>query len=189
MGLQLILLPEQPIIVSDDKIKVGDNIYEIDQDNINIAGEEYIANTTDKKIIAGIPGLPSIDFNGLEDEVGYINLLKLASDFANLELMKNELSGNRYNLRTSFMEGFEAAQSLGKEFTKEDMMCAYYEGTNIGAAFESICDGHDNMESIKEAEEYSKDAEKVFINFLNSPKTFDIEVEAINNKIKIIKIL
>lgn len=85
-----------------------------------------------KKIIAGIPELPSIDFSVLSEEdckkIRWVDVEKLARDFAGIkhnrplddeERYYNSLECMKYDL---FKEGFKTAQSLNeKKFSEEDI--------------------------------------------------------------------
>ena len=197
MGTQLIMF-DSPIIVSDEKIEVGNWCF----DKINCLYKQetdkiFELFTGSKKIIAGLPELPSIDFNGFEEQLGIVDIEKLAL----LKYPKHTFADNEYGddlsplCRMGFIEGFKAAQEPNeKKFSLEDVRKAFKEGLSY---------------SNKHYHDYSED---LFIQSLSQPKVFDIEIEMedkggyrqdsmngfwisklvpkiTNNSIKIIKIL
>lgn len=124
MELQLILL-DTPIIVSNEEIKEGDKCYHIDLNKGEIDTvydktkyHTWTDNGVDKdrmfrKIIAGLPELPQINWNGLESEFGYVDVEKLAN---------NTWDDNHITERRAYQQGFKKAQELNdKKSTLEDM--------------------------------------------------------------------
>ena len=82
-----------------------------------------------------------------------------------------------YNLKFGFKEGFSKAMELNKDkqFTLEDMLNAYMEGTNDGAQFESLMDY--DSEDFDEAHEFAEEAEKEFRESLQQPTEIEVEIE------------
>lgn len=173
MKYQLIMLPNQPILVSDEKITKEDIPFNlgIDYDSV---WQFRKGLTTDgkgnwKKIIAGIPELPSIDFSVLSEEdckkIGWVEIERLADDYS-IEVypingesreMVDWIESQKIVLQQGFMSGFKAAQSLNeKKFSKEDIF--------------SILDLHTDSAPIS----YLK---REFEKYLSQPKVFDVEVE------------
>lgn len=177
MKLQLIMLP-QPILVSDEEIKNGINAFYCHPshnfpdggmitkiENIKYSDykpyevkhiEGWGVKEGYKKIIAGIPELPSINFSALSEEdckkIGWVDVEKLAEDFGGNGKF---LTDKKYGFR----EGFKAAQSLNeKKFSEEDVLwvmnLAYANGVNNKGM------GRDFM-----------------MGRLSQPKVFDVEVE------------
>lgn len=194
MKTQLILL-DIPVIVSDEEILNNDLCLYLGRFDANILCkavdtetgrvyqelnikpiEEY--GSTDGgitplkseifKIIAGIEGLPSINWNGLEKEFGWVDVDKLAKE---LDKTKYRNFRREYTLKETyegiedgFIEGFKKAQSLNKKkFSLEDMVDA----VNM-AKYEDM-HGDDIIQSLQQ------------------PKVFDIEIEITNNSIKILR--
>ncbi len=153
MNIELIML-DTPIIVSDEeitKLESGTSYYD-GEGNIRKWSTGNMYNIYSKKIIAGIEGLPKIDWNGLEEEFGYIDVEKLS-----IEKFGNSLHHAR--TRSAFIKGFKKDQSLNeKKFSLEDMKEAYHQGWYDKA--ENKVDNRDK-----------------FIQSLQQPKVFDIEVE------------
>lgn len=187
MKLQLIML-ETPIIVSDETPEVEDivflgNSYNYISKVTNMIGgslrdvvlekmpEQRKNGTLDyremSKIIAGLPSLPSINFNGFEEQLGIVDVEKLKQKVLNKYIGKLSKSGHsaedidRITDRDWFglWEGFKIAQQLNeKKFNLEDIKSAYFNG------------GDD-----KDGQEFD-----YFFNRLQQPKIYDIEVEVIN---------
>lgn len=105
----------------------------------------------EQKIIAGIEGLPAIDWNGLEEKFEYNNKLPVhLNDYINSKHTQEECVG--------FIDGFKKAQSLNeKKFSLDDMEMAFEIGRNFQLT------GENNQ--------------KEFLKSLQQPKVFDIEVE------------
>lgn len=187
MKLQLILL-DTPIIVSDEKIEEKDLICFVDLENnfvIEVCKNTDNYNIDTKKVIAGLPKLPQIDFNGFEEQLGIVDVEKLAYE----KFQDDGKHNNRDWQAIGFIKGFKYAQKLNeKKFSFEDLRKAFEAGQ---------LDKSNNW--------YSGDFNQ-FIQSLSKPKVFDIEVEmeqytqnyhkdiwydrpkTTDNKIKIIKI-
>lgn len=120
-----------------------------------------------KKIIAGLPDLPKIDFSNLsEEECKRIGLLHAETTFKKyFEFEEDEnfpnTDGDR-NIIEYFEEGLRAAQSMSdKKWTDEDMFnIAIISGGSYKAG------GFRTEEQIKK-----------YIQYLSQPKVFDIELE------------
>lgn len=162
MKYKLIMLP-QPILVSDDKIKdLNSHVYYLDLEGNSVIEkvnniENYTPNT--KKIIAGIPELPSIDFSALSEEdcnkIEWVDVEKLATNYVLNETDNTLKLVSKY----SFKDGFKAAQSLNeKKFIEEDLRKAMEYG----------------MYKMKY---HTEKAHQDFIQSLSQPKVFDVEVE------------
>ena len=90
-------------------------------------GDKLIATDDNPK-----HNLPSIDWNGLEEKFGVVNVEKLAIESFSLKIKtsrgRNYSYDNEQN-RIGFIEGFKKAQSLNdKEFSLEDMVQAFFKG-------------------------------------------------------------
>jgi hypothetical protein len=168
----LIMLPE-PIIISDEEIKQGDWYYTKPFTNLSI--RQCIDNSYSfehcKKIIAGIPELPQIDFSSLSEEkckeIGYVNVVKMVKElypFDSVGFPTTSLSE-----RIAFKRGFKACQSLNeKRYSEEDMRKAF------------------NANELRKEESYNggEDYEDVpmydsFEEFIKSlqPKSFQVEID------------
>lgn len=203
MKTQLILF-DIPIIVSDEAVKIDEWCIEV-YNGQSLAPKETPRFTDEmgntwwlrqmnmncqanypecKKVIAGLPKFPSIDFNGFEEQLGIIDVNKLAKEKC------KEIDDFGFSEK-GFIEGFKTAQKLNeKKFSLEDIKKAFKEGLSYTTT--------------KHYHDYSED---LFINSLSQPKVFDIEVEMeqytqnyhkdiwydrpkiTNNSIKIIKVL
>lgn len=211
MKIQLILL-DTPIIVSDEKFEKKDLICFVDLENnfvVEVCKNIDNYNIDTKKIIAGLPELPSIDFNGFEEQLGVIDVEKLALKEVPDIIIKG-IDIDLSNTRKRFIEGFKAAQKLNeKKFSLADIEKAI-ELARV------ISDGKDKFEldcitGLTEVCTHNwctKSVEEI-VQKLSQPKVFDIEVETEkefngepkgemefferpkveNNKIKIIKVV
>ena len=148
---------DTPIIVSDEEIKEGskylDELFQISIAFKNRAG--FYKDS--KKIIAGLPELPSIDFNRFEEQLGIVDVEKLSIEHCKPDYDKfgGELE---YVERQYWIRGFQAAQKLNeKKFSLEDIK-------RLQQAI--LCNHKDAIMD----DEYG-------VNFLSQPKVFDIEVE------------
>jgi hypothetical protein len=106
------------------------------------------------------------------DEIfGVVDVEKLAHDFA------HNLRGRSVYAIIGFDAGFNKAMELNKDkqFTLEDMLNAYMEGTNDGAQFESLMDY--DSEDFDEAHEFAEEAEKEFRESIQQPTEIEVEIE------------
>lgn len=186
MKYQLIML-DNPIIVSDEKIKVGDSVWE----NVEMTSDEiFVVNEINS--ITGIgrddKGTPfvidscqkivaqshQIDWNGLEDQFGYVDVKKSIKQLAYLkkkEEQKDNPNFEKYwdtwwglswgwmdtDFKNSILETFKKAQELNnKKFSLEDMRKAMLFASS-------------SLVSVKGVDNY--------LNSLPKHKAFDIEVE------------
>lgn len=196
MKLQLIML-ETPIIVSDETPEVEDivflgNSYNYISKVINMIGgslrdvvlekmpEQRKNGTLDyremSKIIAGLPSLPSINFNGFEEQLEIVDVEKLKQKVLNKYIGKLSKSGHsaedidRITDRDWFglWEGFKIAQQLNeKKFSLEDMANLWQ--YIVDGAKQLMLSGTTEVSSFEN-----------YIQLLQQPKIYDIEVEVIN---------
>jgi len=159
---QLILL-ENPVIVTDEDIKVGNNFYykHFGEDIVSIADSTTDlknANTPDRFFKKIISTNKQIDYNGID--FGVVDVEKLAFNYC----------GSSQAHRRGFIDGFNASQKLNeKKFSVADMIECFnaarrYRMKNV---FEFEC-----------GEEYLDNMQ---------PKTFDIEIEETETHIKILR--
>lgn len=213
MKTQLILL-DTPIIVSNEKFEKKDLICFVDLENnfvVEVCKNIDNYNIDTKKIIAGLPELPSIDFNGFEEQLGIIDVEKLSMSYLDMtyNLSYEHTTWQKTHEKT-FIAGFKAAKKLNeKNFSLEDIEKAI-ELARV------ISDGKDKFEldcitGLTEVCTHNwctKSVEEI-VQKLSQPKVFDIEVETekgfngeprgemefferpkvINNQIKIIKVV
>ena len=178
------MLPD-PIVVSDDEIKEGDlylngnGVFKCSNKESGTC--ELAVNSLakyNKKIIAGIPELPSIDFSALSDEdckrIGWVDVEKLAHKAAQQRFRLthipldniHEYGGEILTFIETWMMGFKTAQSLNdKKFTEKQMIDAVLQGMQKGMAI---------MNDIPETD---NDWINNYVKRLAQPKVFDIEVE------------
>lgn len=229
MNAQLVILDGFNIVVTDEEIKEGDWVYnDIINDSVfikynseynkitgisrEIDGKPFILDGS-KKIIAstnsehgigdkfgGWYPLPSVDYNGFEEDLNIIDIEKIAckkyyiSDGLD-DYDENYYNGGNVEMAKAFINGFNYSESLNKkEYSQEDMKKF---GLWLGENFNKF-----KNKSIDEIFNESP--------FNKKSNVFDIEVEMedyltqelplkgsfknlrpkiINNKIKITKIL
>lgn len=163
METKLIML-DNPIIVSDERDS-GKLAYNPETFKVQFFASHPKYDEDGLKIIAGLPDLPSIDWNSLEEEFGWVDVEKIyPTNQGGLMSMATLIQYNN-SLK---QEGFKKAQSLNeKKFSLEDMKYIFECGRN-----------------------YQNNAEITFkesMNYIQQPKVFSIEVEKENNSIKIIR--
>lgn len=154
-----------PIIVSDEEIKNLQSVkgkWHIEKSLIINQFPYYLTDLSEcKLIIAGIEGLPKIDWNGLEEEFGWIDVDDLASTIAD-DIHENWHVGEERDCAyLGAVQGFKKAQSLNeKKFSLEDMFKCFQAGIDYE----------------KEGSILQPDAHG-YIQSLQQPKVFDIEVD------------
>ena len=179
MKTKLIILEQGNIIVSDEKLKNGDLLawkneihkYHSDAgyglktytDYSEKDGSSLVLNWSNllgKLIASDNPehNLPIIDYNGLEEKFGIIDVVDLANDFA-------KLYPDEEPAYFGYVEGFKKSQSLNdKKFSLEDMRKITQAAFTIKSNNETLIEDFDKWFNIK-------------IQSLQQPKVFDIEVE------------
>jgi hypothetical protein len=118
--------------------------------------------------------LPLLSKQNCDEIFGIFDVEKLAEDFAkNHSIYPTAQDDTEYG----FKHGFSKAMELNgdKQFTLEDMLNAYMEGTNDGAQFESLMDY--DSEDFDEAHEFAEEAEKEFRESLQQPTEIEVEIE------------
>ncbi len=162
---RLIILEQGNIIVSDEEIKKNDWKYCSIQKKPKRQGEDKQCICDSKKIIAGLKNQPTIDYNGLEEKFGIIDIEKLAKETTKKYINERE----KQTAYLEFIEGFKKAQSLNdKKFSLEDVIGAMRHIFN-----QEVFYGKTIEETLKMRDKSMFD----YIKFLQQPKVFDIEVE------------
>lgn len=142
---KLIKLRDKFILVSDERIKEGDYAYDTERCIISrIIGKGSIRNY--KKIIAGIPKLPSIDFSLLSEKdcktIGWVDAEKF---YIKPDLDEDSKSVTAFidGYYYGFEDGFNKAQFLNdKMFSLEDMNLAFEAGYNYGYDSANMDEGY-----------------------------------------------
>ena len=132
MNLQLIMLPN-PILVSDERIKIEEVSYHHSKGLYKAVIDGNYTNQF--KVIAGIEGKPKLDLSDIAEEVGWIDVEKLAQKNSELEYPFEDYRGKTKGVDddgtgqalrganlVGFENGFKAAQSLNeKKFSEKDL--------------------------------------------------------------------
>lgn len=170
MKTKLIEFPDYNIIVSDE-LKIGDKEYYLSLDfnepyivNLNEVNETDMEHIHLKIIASDNPehNLPSIDYNGFEEEFGVVDVENYLENFIIKHNIKNDDTRLGYT-KLGYINGLKDMKSLtNKKFSLSDMEKAYFNNEVP----------HDNFDF------------NLFIKSLQQPKIFDIEIEMeqINNK-------
>lgn len=180
MKTQLIKMPEQSIIVSDEWIGEGDQCYVIKSHKDLVKGDIFqfngsyaVNNDCIKKIIAGLSNLPIIDYNGLEEKYGLINIDFLVGEATKKQMIrllgnesKEDVLDDIQKRQYYFRKGFKTAQSL-KQFNLDDIKKAVKTGIVIAKHFQ------DQKAIDIEIDKY--------LDFKSKPIIFDIEIEVESN--------
>lgn len=197
---------DTPIIVSDEKVKGGDfmclknqhpqgkirkcwyihdngdfqQLMTDNPDDIN-RGYGFCKQKEVFKIIAGIEGLPSIDWNGLEEEFGWIDVnvrdITLEAFKQGITFSHHQFSDDAYNrFRTWFSQNKKVQSLNDKKFSLEDML-------NLA---EHITNGYEinTWENRDYKTNKHKDTEEIldeFIQSLQQPKVFDIKIQMLSD--------
>ena len=119
MNYKLIML-DNPILVSDEEIKEGD--WCLSTDEYFVIKMVNSAFSCDRKIIAGLPDLPKLDLSLIAEEIGCVDVEKLAYNHL-ISIKDNTLNTSwEHYTKNIFIQGFKAAQSLNeKKYSEEDM--------------------------------------------------------------------
>jgi len=169
---RLIILEQGNIIESDEEIKKNDWKYCSIQKKPKRQGEDKQCICDSKKIIAGLKNQPNINYNGLEEKFGIVDIMKIAND----RFIKLKNNGSDTDLAEIASEeyalGFKKSQSLNdKKFSLEDIKKAIQEGSMMSKL---IINSSTNAKEV--IDYYNKQEEKI-IQSLQQPKVFDVEVE------------
>jgi hypothetical protein len=199
MKTQLIKLPQGNIIVSDEEIRDGKtDFYTYDNLNHKVLHIEYIkyfgdssnngrasfrtyygtnSGTSHKEVIASSNpshNLPSIDYNGFEQQLGVVDVEKLAKEYFNNKYawIKGETAPYKEKdvelIKSEFIEGFKKAQSLNNnKFSLDNIRDAFEAGE--ASTIHRIIQERNNYWEFND-----------FLKSLQQPKVFDIEVEMEN---------
>lgn len=129
---QLMLL-DTPIIISDEIIQKGDWMRYAGNGSIEQCTESD-TNWKDEfgwaKVIAGLPQLPAINFNGFQEELGIDKEDKMirTSQLYAIDKAQDNM-GSLTKLKLAWEDGFRTSERLNdKTYTLQDMMDAFVEG-------------------------------------------------------------
>ena len=179
MKAKLIIL-ENPVIVTDEEIKVGDwyfygNRFDIKELNQFKKGIDDTTFLKEMGILKIISTNKPIDYNGID--FGIVDVEKLASELL--------LNGNAH--RRGFIEGFKAAQQLNeKKFSEADLR-NYRKMYQIELEAQSNSFREQDRNSLTAFEILTENTHREVMKQLSLPKTFEVEIEETPTNIKILK--
>lgn len=178
---KLIVLP-QPILINDEEIKEGDWYWDTlvshlekvgplkmiglaDESSTKLIIQSSVGTTSpikaSKKIIAGLPDLPKLDLSLIADEIGWVDVEKLAIDLG----LKYYIGGN-YDFENGVTKGISEYQFLNeKKYSEEDLKYAMFQLFKNGSR------------SPKEGREGFGEIYNRVIQSLSKPKEYLVEVE------------
>lgn len=123
------MLP-QPILVSDEQIKEGDFYFKYDRilqwvKETSVTYTRVHPSNYPKPIVAGLPDLPKLDLSLIAEEIGWVDVEKLALKEYPKDLHRwaeNQFDDFNESDRNTWINGFKAAQSLNeKKYSDEDL--------------------------------------------------------------------
>lgn len=173
MNYKLIMLPN-PILVNDERISEGDWMLSHAK-TICQAANSTLVNLPSfngiecYKIIAGIEGLPKLDLSAIAEEIGWVDVEKLADKF----FESWSLGDRKQSSYELFRKVYEFSQSLNeKKFSEEDARQLIKRAILYAARFGEDALNHeeDILHSIK-------------------PKEYNVQYIQEGNTIKVTKIL
>lgn len=185
MNAKLIMLPN-PIVVSSERIKVGDSYHTSDYRIVKWLQDledasEGMSFERPKPIIAGIEGLPTVNLSLVADEIGWVDVISLVNKEYNKHPNNDYLYGDSEDLQMAYkagvLDGVKAHQSLNeKKFSEEELKDALFYALNKKSHNCCITDTRDSV--VREA-----------IKYLSQPKVYNVSIIQENNSITVTKIL
>ena len=178
MKYTLIML-ENPILVSDEEVKVGDMLYDSAYFGFKKADKLFDYAIPAK---AGIPETKKLDLSSLSfsdcEKIGYINIdniikLVVGEDYFN----KLNKDGSEYKIMVAISEATQ--RNSNKNFTFEDITKSMEFGSELA---------HDISCSVQFGRERKLTTDG-FVKYITAPKGFDVEIEETEDTIKVIKVL
>lgn len=193
------------IIVDDSEIKEGDYVINIQRLHIyptpvSADDVEYRNRRNDvfKKITHSTQPLEDIEVDkyvprmSIYEKILQLSLSEVKELLGEVDVEKKALrpaaeykgwykEANTYDFRKGYEVGYREALEDNKDrkYTEEDMIRAYRQGGNNGAAFEAIVQ-HDYKDAVR----FEKANDKKFMSSLQPPTSW--EVEFVNGKLKIV---
>lgn len=203
---KLIMLP-QPILVSDEPLRIGqfcygDDINNANQTTVHQAGSHEIAHKHPKAIAGGSVLLPKLDLSLIAEQIGWVDLDKLTFQrFPMYEDKEADNWGMEFKYRNGFKMGFQEAQSLNdKKYSEADVRKVI----RLARTPKKIIPDWDELTGKVIRKHLTEDE---IIQSLSKPKEYDVKVEMeqytinyhkdlwanrikiTNNTIKVLKIL
>jgi len=131
METRLIMLPN-PILVSDAPSMMGMKCYDTSDFTVfekkydckfhEFTNERPVNEWNYKPIVAGLPDLPKLDLSLIAEEIGWVDVEKLAKEKFPDESTAGWIDSFSPRERRGFMEGFKASQYINeKKYSDEDL--------------------------------------------------------------------
>ena len=187
MNYKLIMLP-QPILVSDEEVNPHNAVWDFENNQVTVLRQSY-GLTNYKKIVAGLPDLPKLDLSLIADEIGWVDVEKLAYQAAEKSFKRGinkwENKGIVKFFIDTYIEGFKAAQSLNeKKYSEEDLfnLLKMVHDKRLDSLSARIVDNgrvtdFNFWNSYSKKQVYASELISEFIQSLPKPKEFFVELE------------
>jgi len=142
-----------------------------------------------RKIIAGFFGLPKLDLSLIADEIGWVDVEKLAiTKFGDGDYAAEAKMGFKY--------GFKAAQSLNEKYSDEDLfnLLKMVHDKRLDSLSARIVDNgrvtdFNFWNSYSKKQVYASELISEFIQSISQPKEYLVEIIQEGNTIKVTKII
>lgn len=180
---KLIMLPN-PILVSDEEKQIFDRVWNSDVEKILRVSEVFMPHGN--KIIAGIEGLPKLDLSAIEEEIGWVDVEKLAKEFIKDEWTTSD-EPVKFGIEVGYEAGFKAAQSLNeKKFSGDDVKKAILMTWDNSVDTKNM---YDVIESLSEPKTYNVEVKVEEYDHKEEWSEIGGAFETFKTKIKVTKIL
>lgn len=208
METRLIML-DSPILVSGETATNGDLVVyssyiplRLKNNNLYSLGGDWVCLPNQnsefqpyRKIIAGLPDLPKLDLSLIADEIGWVDVEKLAYQAAEKSFKRGinkwENKGIVKFFIDTYIEGFKAAQSLNEKYSEEDLfnLLKMVHDKRLDSLSARIVDNgrvtdFNFWNSYSKKQVYASELISEFIQSISQPKEYLVEVSVENSAIK-----
>lgn len=169
----LIMLP-QPILVSDEETSSGGWMFDTEQKIIHNPSRHNVTDY-DIRIVAGIDGLPTLDLSLIAEEIGWVDVEKLAKLHCPDDIAFENM----------FIRGFNLSQSLNeKKYSEKDLfnLLKVVHDKRLDSLSSNIVDNGKVIDfnfwnSYSKKQIYASELINEFVQSLSKPKEYQVEVE------------
>lgn len=177
----LIMLPNNPIIISNEKLSIKDECYHLEgfttiEDDLD---KEIIYKNGGRKIVAGVKDLPQINFSKLtkqeKEKIGWVDVIselgKIFKEYSKISLEKKEpfWTGKCAGIAEA-LQVVKAHQFItNKMFSYDDLIKAMEWGMNLGehSTFYTDKNVNDLLDSLQQPIQLNVEVEMEKINLIN----------------------